>query len=111
MSLNLWDIGGQDRYVSMTHVYYKNADFCLIIFDLTNRQSFLSCEKWKKDLDKKHELKDGSKCPCLLIGNKCDLPNRVMDQGEIEEFCRKYDFFGYIECSVKKDIMATETLK
>ena len=54
----------------MTHVYYRNADFCLIMFDLNDRESFRACAKWKTDLDEKYRLEDGSKCPCLLIGNK-----------------------------------------
>jgi GTPase SAR1 family protein len=58
----------------MTHVYYKNSDFCLIMFDLMNRKSFESCAKWKLDLDEKYSFYDGSKCPCLLIGNKV-IPN------------------------------------
>ena len=54
----------------MTHCFYKDADFCLVIFDITNRESFLACAKWKKDLDDKYMLKSGKSCPCLLIGNK-----------------------------------------
>ncbi len=57
----------------MTHVFYKNAEFCLIVFDLTNRESFEATAKWKQDLDEKHSLENGSKCPCLLIGNKVYL--------------------------------------
>ena len=54
----------------MTHVFYKDAEFCLIVFDITNRESFLAVSKWKKDLDDKYTLENGTKCPCLLIGNK-----------------------------------------
>lgn len=91
-NFQFWDIGGQERYIYMTHVYYKNSDFCLIMFDLMNRESFQACAKWKTDLDEKYRLSDGSKCPCLLIGNKCDMPNRVLEQTEIEDFCREYGF-------------------
>ena len=69
-NLQFWDIGGQERYIYMTHVYYKSSDFCLIMFDLNNRESFKACARWKRDLDEKYRLDDGSKCPCLLIGNK-----------------------------------------
>ena len=118
-TFQFWDIGGQERYIYMTHVYYKNADFCLIMFDLTSRDSFKACAKWKRDLDDKHRMEDGSKCPCLLIGNKVkfrkikcfyffnflivkllkksDIPNRELDQFEIEDFCRDYGkFFPFI---------------
>jgi GTPase SAR1 family protein len=87
----------QERYIHMTNVYYRNADFCLIMFDLTNRDSFEACSRWKNDLDIKYKLSDGfyfffinitmifknnrkmyiiffhnkgTKCPCLLVGNK-----------------------------------------
>ena len=76
-TFQFWDIGGQERYIYMTHVYYKNADFCLIMFDLTSRESFQACARWKKDLDDKHRMEDGSKCPCLLIGNKVSFENIV----------------------------------
>lgn len=72
-NLQFWDIGGQERYIYMTHVYYKNSDFCLIMFDLNNLESFKACARWKRDLDDKYRLEDGSKCPCLLIGNKVFL--------------------------------------
>ncbi|RMZ98238.1 ras-related Rab-7L1-like [Brachionus plicatilis] len=110
-NFQFWDIGGQERYIYMTHVYYKNSDFCLIMFDLMNRESFQACAKWKTDLDEKYRLADGSKCPCLLIGNKCDMSNRVLEQSEIEDFCREYEFYGYMEMSVKKNIMVKETIE
>jgi hypothetical protein len=40
------------------------------MFDLNNRKSFEDCAKWKQDLDDKYRFDDGSKCPCLLVGNK-----------------------------------------
>lgn len=110
-NLNFWDIGGQERYIYMTNVYYKNADFCLVMFDLTNRESFEACAKWKQDLDLKYKLDDvDSNCPCLLVGNKSDMTNRVLDQSEIEDFCMEHGFYGYMEVSVKRDIMARETI-
>merc|ERR1739845_12760 len=94
----------------MTHVFYKDAEFCLIVFDLTKRESFEACAKWKKDLDDKHTLENGEKCPCLLIGNKCDLPNRVLEQIEIADFCKENNFYGYMEISAKNDIMVKDTI-
>ena len=110
-NIQFWDIGGQERYIHMTHVYYKNADFCLVMFDLTNRESFNKCAKWKADLDEKYSLEDGSNCPCLLIGNKCDLADRVLEQSEIEDFCKEHRFYGFMEISVKKNIMVEETIE
>ena len=75
-TFQFWDIGGQERNLFMSRMYYKNADFCLIMFDLMDRESFKACAKWKKDLDDKYRMEDGSKCPCLLIGNKVKITNK-----------------------------------
>ena len=54
----------------MTRVYYRDAKGCIIMLDLTNRQSFLNVTRWKEDLDSKVWLPDGSPIPCLLLANK-----------------------------------------
>lgn len=54
----------------MMRLYYRGASACLLMFDITDRQSFLDCIKWKRDLDSKVLLADSMPVPCLLIGNK-----------------------------------------
>ena len=61
---------GQERFTSMTRVYYKDAHACIIMFDLTQQSTFQNAVKWKKDLDTKCSLADGSPIPCLLLANK-----------------------------------------
>lgn len=57
----------------MTRVYYKDAHACLVMFDLTQKNTFQNSIKWKKDLDQKCNLSDGSPVPCLLLANKVSL--------------------------------------
>ena len=64
------DFIGQERFTWMTRVYYRDAKGCIIMLDLTNRQSFLNVTRWKEDLDSKVWLPDGSPIPCLLLANK-----------------------------------------
>lgn len=61
---------GQERFTWMTRVYYKDADGCVIMFDLTNKNSFVNTLKWKKDVDSKCSLPDGRPIPCMLLANK-----------------------------------------
>lgn len=63
-------LAGQERFTSMTRVYYKDAHACLVMFDLTQKSTFQNSIKWKKDLDQKCNLIDGSPVPCLLLANK-----------------------------------------
>lgn len=51
--LQLWDIAGQERFGSMTRVYYRDADAAVIVFDLTAQRTFEAVAKWKADVDDK----------------------------------------------------------
>jgi Ras-related protein Rab-7L1 len=111
IKLQLWDIAGQERFTSMTRVYYKDAHACLVMFDLTQKNTFLNSVKWKKDLDQKCNLIDGTPVPCLLLANKCDnADQREVTQDEIEDLCREHDFLGWSETSVKEGIMIEEAM-
>lgn len=95
----------------MTRVYYKDASACVIMFDVTQRSSFQNALKWKKDLDSKCLLPDGSKVPCILLANKSDLPHREVEQSDIESFCREHEFIGWTETSVKDGLMIEESMR
>ncbi|XP_059084201.1 ras-related protein Rab-38-like [Tigriopus californicus] len=73
LRLQLWDIAGQERFSHMTRAYFKGAMGALVVFDLSNAQSFEAVAKWKGDIDKKCLLPDGRRIPTILIGNKRDV--------------------------------------
>uniref|UniRef100_A0A8C9V3W9 RAB29, member RAS onco family n=1 Tax=Scleropages formosus TaxID=113540 RepID=A0A8C9V3W9_SCLFO len=74
--LQLWDIAGQERFTSMTRIYYKEASGCVLMFDVTDPSSFRNCHRWKEDLDSKVRLAGGSPVPCILLANKVKTPSR-----------------------------------
>ncbi|XP_046985619.1 ras-related protein Rab-7L1-like isoform X5 [Schistocerca americana] len=111
IKLQLWDIAGQERFTWMTRVYYKDADGCVIMFDLTNKNSFVNTLKWKRDVDSKCSLPDGSPIPCMLLANKCDLPHRQVEQMEIESFYKEHNFIGWTETSAKEGLMVNDSMK
>jgi len=71
--LQLWDIAGQERFGRMTRVYYKEAVGAFVVFDVTSKTTFDLVSFWKEDIDQKVTLPDGSRLPCVLLANKCDL--------------------------------------
>ncbi|XP_070557544.1 ras-related protein Rab-7L1-like [Ptychodera flava] len=109
--LQLWDIAGQERFSSMTRVYYKDAAACVIMFDITGKKTFQNITKWKRDLDSKVSLPDGQPVPCLLIANKSDLPDRPVSEDEIEQLAKDSDFIGWTEMSVKDGTNVQEAMK
>ena len=61
---------GQERFGSMTRVYYKEAAGAFVVFDVTRSSTFEAVKIWKKDLDNKCFGPDGSPVPAVLLGNK-----------------------------------------
>ncbi|CAL1605813.1 unnamed protein product [Knipowitschia caucasica] len=109
--LQLWDIAGQERFVSMTRIYYRGAVGCVMIFDLSDSRSFLNCRLWKQDLDLKSVLPNGQPLPCILLANKSDLSARVVATDTIEEFSKANGFIAWMETSVKKNTNIEEAMR
>eukprot|EP01129_Flabellula_baltica_P012049 TRINITY_DN5384_c0_g1_i2.p1 TRINITY_DN5384_c0_g1~~TRINITY_DN5384_c0_g1_i2.p1 ORF type:complete len:230 (+),score=48.07 TRINITY_DN5384_c0_g1_i2:713-1402(+) len=74
IQLQLWDIGGQERYGSMTDLYYKNALGAVIVFDITAVQTYESVPRWQNDITSK--LRPFRDIPIILLSNKTDLIER-----------------------------------
>lgn len=65
----IWDTAGQERYRAITSAYYRGAVGALLVYDITNLESFTAASKWLR------ELRDhaDSNIVVLLAGNKSDL--------------------------------------
>ncbi len=83
----IWDTAGQEKYRSITKAYYKGAAGAIIIYDITNEESFRSTEKWVKEL-KEHA---DSNVIMMLAGNKLDLdPKRKVTTEQGLEYAKKH---------------------
>ena len=98
INLEIWDTAGQDRFRALTKLYYRNCYGALLVFDITNKKSFINIKNWIYDFDKHCNIPDVSK---ILIGNKCDLDNeKQVSAEEINNLCSIYNL-KYIETSAK----------
>ena len=111
----IWDTAGQERYKSITSAYYKGAKGAFIVYDITNKSTFESVDKWIKDLNSYGD----KNLTMLLIGNKSDLEDkRIINKEEREEKAKSFEL-GFIETSAYNgdnidqafDIMLKEVLK
>ena len=71
--IEIWDTAGQERYKSITAAYYKGAKGALIVYDVTNKFSFMNIDKWYNEIKEKAN-KDIN---VLLIGNKTDVVDSI----------------------------------
>jgi Ras-related protein Rab-1A len=98
IKIQIWDTAGQERFRSITHNYYRGADIVILIFDLTNMESFNNVNMWYK-LIKDIVKSDEKPYKYILIGNKCDLkPRRIVPIDIATEFARNNDM-QYFETS------------
>jgi len=98
VKLQLWDTAGQEKYKSMVSSYYRGANVALIVFDITNHQSFDALPLWIENFYKNGPEQKN----IILIGNKKDLADlRQVTQQEAESFSETNNMM-YFETSAKE---------
>ena len=69
----LWDIGGQDRTPAMAKIFTRDTHGCIVVSDITKKESLEETLKWKKVVNDESAFIDGDKLPFIFIQNKVDL--------------------------------------
>mmetsp|Transcript_37630 Transcript_37630/g.84094 ORF Transcript_37630/g.84094 Transcript_37630/m.84094 type:complete len:201 (-) Transcript_37630:123-725(-) len=96
IKLQIWDTAGQERFRTITSAYYRGADGIILVYDVTNQDSFTHIAEWLTEVNRY-----ASEGTCkLLVGNKSDRPDRSVS---IEEAGTYADQLGipFLETSAK----------
>ena len=108
VSLQLWDTAGQERFQSLGMAFYRGADACILVFDITNQKSFESIVTWKQEFLNQCCPPSPETFPFMIVGNKCDLENdRTVSQAKSNQWARDHDL-PLIETSAKDDLRIQE---
>ena len=87
VNLKIWDTCGQEKFRTVTRQYYHDTQAILLVFDLTNEQSFNDLNSW---LDEAINYISDKKCLFFLFGNKSDEKEKiVIDNDQITKFLQK----------------------
>jgi len=81
--LKIWDTAGQERYHNITPQFYKGADGIIICYSVDNEESFSKVEEWLKQIKSNIQIEQVS---LILIGNKCDIKDRIISKEKGEKF-------------------------
>jgi small GTP-binding protein len=84
VKVQVWDTAGQERYRSITNAYYRGAEGILIVFDLTQKESFENIENWINEVT----VYTGKDVIMICLGNKSDLKKGI-DKNLIGDFQKK----------------------
>jgi len=69
VKLQVWDTAGMESFKSITRAYYRGSAAALLVFDITNRPSFLSLATWLQEV----QQNTSKQVAIVLVGNKADL--------------------------------------
>ncbi len=97
IGVSLWDTSGEEKYESISKIYYRGAKAALLCYDLTNYKSFERAAKFWTDALRAHT--DG--CKLFLVGTKADLLStnpRAVPIADVEKFAKK-EKAGVVETS------------
>ena len=100
--IQFWDIAGQDKNIYTSKVFLKGAHGCLIVSDITNKETLEKSLLWKKSIDENTKFINGENIPTILVQNKIDLiSENDINNDDINKFCQDNHFTYYFNTSCK----------
>jgi Ras-related protein Rab-1A len=97
IKLQIWDTAGQERFRTITSSYYRGAHGIIVVYDVTDVESFNNVKQWLNEIDR-YATENVTK---LLVGNKCDLVNKkAVDYETAKDFADKLNI-PFLETSAK----------
>ncbi|KAJ6872450.1 hypothetical protein NC651_031532 [Populus alba x Populus x berolinensis] len=97
IKLQIWDTAGQERFRTITSSYYRGAHGIIVVYDVTDQESFNNVKQWLNEIDR-YASDNVNK---LLVGNKSDLTsNKVVSYEQAKAFADEIGI-PFMETSAK----------
>ncbi|CAL5990345.1 Rab2a [Hexamita inflata] len=96
VKFQLWDTAGQEKFRSLTAMYYRGASAVVIVYDVTRSSTLEDVKYWRQQLIDSGVLD----AVVIVVGNKIDLPGRQVSKAEGEILAKSLGCL-YGECSAK----------
>ena len=108
IKLQIWDTAGQDRFRAITKNHYKGANGIILIYDVTNLQTFENVKNWITQIREEAN----KNVVIFLAGNKADLPeeSRAVQKEDGQKMAEEYNM-PFQETSAKEGINVNETFQ
>jgi len=105
VTMQIWDTAGQERFQSLGVAFYRGADCCVLVFDVTIAKTFDNLESWRDEFLIQAAPRDPDKFPFVVIGNKIDVENqRVVSTKRLQTWCSSKGDIPFFETSAKEAI-------
>eukprot|EP00056_Hartaetosiga_gracilis_P021415 m.24016 g.24016 ORF g.24016 m.24016 type:complete len:206 (+) comp9064_c0_seq1:541-1158(+) len=102
VTMQIWDTAGQERFQSLGVAFYRGADCCVLVFDVTVPRSFESLEAWKDEFLIQAAPREPESFPFVVLGNKVDLAeSRAITSVRANSWCQSKGNIPYFETSAR----------
>ncbi|KAJ6242593.1 ras-related protein rab-5c [Anaeramoeba flamelloides] len=85
------DTAGQERYHSLTPMYYRGSKGAFVVYDVTDYESFKRAQDWISELESEND----TDVKIALVGNKIDIQNEVVSKEEASNYAKKKGYSFY----------------
>jgi len=107
IKIQIFDTAGQEKYRSIVSNFCRKALGCLLVFDITNKNTFEECKKFLYDIKQVAE----PDCVFLLVGNKIDLDEkREVEKNDAMKYATENNMY-YIETSAKNNLKVNDAFE
>jgi GTPase SAR1 family protein len=87
----------------MGQSFYRNTETCVLVFDLTAKESFDNIEIWRNNFLDSLNLPMDDNFPFILVGNKSDLKDDILiNNNQINDYCQQHNNMPYFSTSAKE---------
>ncbi|XP_064389386.1 ras-related protein Rab-5B-like [Halichondria panicea] len=97
VKFEIWDTAGQERYHSLAPMYYRGAQAAIVVYDITNNDTFVRAKSWVKELQRQAS----PNIVIALAGNKADLASKRMVDFEEAQVYAEENSLLFMETSAK----------
>lgn len=80
VTMQIWDTAGQERFQSLGVAFYRGADCCVLVFDVTAPNTFKNLDSWRDEFLIQASPRNPEQFPFVVLGNKVDLENRAVSE-------------------------------
>jgi len=107
VKLSIWDTAGQERFRTITSSYYRGAQGIILVYDVSNRESFEALPRWLSEV----ETYVNASVVKILVGNKVDKEySRAVSEDEGRKFAERMGTL-FVEASAKTSVGVQQTFR
>ncbi|KAJ8301781.1 hypothetical protein KUTeg_020768 [Tegillarca granosa] len=111
VTLQIWDTAGQERFASLGVAFYRGADCCVLVYDVTAPNTMDSLDAWRNEFLEQADPLHHDEFPFVVIGNKTDIQAKSEKNSVTQSWCSGKGNVSYFETSAKNGSRVEEAFQ